>query len=315
MRKKRRDMITADEFGQSLHKAWQAAATSQPFEEIPLFRALVRAIMSLSSRFRIEEYHGSQHQVMFLGVAPWCRKTPRCEISDLLIVTYRRYPSVAIRMTFLQAKRTIRLLSLCPEYPSFRSSAVFRANLEQWDLLARRPSILGVPPFDPPSNLLRDAILPSVGSFCVFHKTHSDQPSFIYASADMLKPVGQPSRKHWRVETLPDDSVRQTAGHDEAILACCPGIFGLQLYLGHIGTPLEFSNVTSFNDQKWREQARVWLAAVLATRIRQSETDAPIARELIRSLEIPVDEIPEAVGPSTIIVINNDLEHEEPREG
>ena len=91
--------------------------------EIPLFQAMHSALVGLSGMFQIEEYHGTSHQVMFTGNGTYARTHARCELSDLLIVTYSSISQHA-RLTYLQAKsERATLPSVC--------GRAFSANLEQ----------------------------------------------------------------------------------------------------------------------------------------------------------------------------------------
>ena len=71
----------------------------------------------------------------------------------------------SIRISFLQAKSERKIMK-----NQCISNQPFKANLEQWDLLAHRPIINGVGSFDPPPNLLSSAILPSIGTFGFFYR-------------------------------------------------------------------------------------------------------------------------------------------------
>lgn len=300
-------------FGKALAKAWKQESSAVPYREPLLFRAFRAAILSLSNQFLIEEFHGNKHQVAFVGRGSWCRKLPRCEISDLLILTFRERPSISVRMTFLQIKRAGNLQSLCHEYPNFRTPRIFSANLEQWDLLSRRPSILGIPPFDPPAHLLRGALLPSVGSYGVFHKVDKKAVGFLYSSAHMLRPVGKPNSKHWRLMTRAcNHQIRRIlSGYTETVMTCCLAYFGAHLFDGTIGTPIDLVNVTSTADRLWRMETRTWLANVLSSLIRTTDARLPGTKGLINLFESPIVDDGAFSSPCPIIVINT----EERREG
>ena len=303
----------AEEFGQQLASELRRRSAKVAFYELPLFRALRDSIISLSGRFRIEEFHGGNHQVRFKGKGSWGRTAARCEISDLLVVTYFRRSDLRIRMTFLQAKRSRKKLDrLCDEMPSFHSQLKFSANLEQWDLLSRRPKVTGVSPFAPPPNVLSGALLPSVGSFGVFHKDGA-QPgvNFFYASADVLRPLGHPKSKHSTLNTKSTKMIRVSNGLPEVALACCPCTFGSNLYLGYVGTPIDYSHIVSPSDEQYRSEARDWLGRVLASQVASAEHDVPYTRQLIRMLEASPDQHRYTASPCSIIVINNEEEIEE----
>ncbi len=165
-------MKISQQFGILLEAIWLHKTSTIKFNELPLFRALNDSMEHLSNKFKIEEYHGSRHQVYFNSNRPWVKnKLARCELADLMIITYKTKPRTDIRLTFLQAKREKKKIHcLCPQHPQYSTSLNFKANCNQWDLLSKRPLIKGVHSFNPPTNLLQDAMLSSVGSFCVFHK-------------------------------------------------------------------------------------------------------------------------------------------------
>ena len=295
------------EFGKALEERWLYYSAKVKFREIMLFRALVKAIISLSDRFKIEEFHGSKHQVAFSGSSSWGRKLARCELSDLFVVVYRTKPSFYARMTFLQAKRSLKDHYFCNDYPHHKSITTFDANLEQWDLLYRRPNIVGINPFDPPPNLLSGALLPSVGSFSIFFK-HNNSVSFFYASADKLNTVGSPSSKYSRLQTISGDYSEEGKVFIEQKLACCPLIFGQALYEGFIGTPIHSTDIRDRDDSLYREQIRIWLKSVISQHIRIRESESPLGGHFIRFLE-PEREVTlegNFLAPSKVILINNE---------
>lgn len=265
------------------------------FYETHLFRALTNAITSLSPRFLIEEYHGSTHQVAFGGHGGWARDIARCELSDLLIITFTHKPKIRGRMTFLQAKRSLSKFCICCHYPEFNLplEVAFRANLEQWDLLNRRPFIIGIPPFDPPPELLSGALLASIGSFGVFHRRQDKSVGFLFASADTLSPTGQPVRKHGNLEVLAGPSKRSVHGYEEMRLACCIQIFGLGLFGLKIGTPFDYDKFVSITDNAYRKRIRSWLGGIIRGHILRTDEGRPGALSLLRFL----DQSPE--GPTT----------------
>lgn len=137
---------------------------------------------------RIEEYHGNRSQVTFNGDGTWAKTNQRCELADLMIVTFRETAPVSIRLTFLQAKSERKHHSnVCG------SKCLFNAKTHQWYLLSERPEIKGCcKDFRPPENLLSDAISPSVGSFGFFYKNNNNSDYEVYySSADNLFPINE----------------------------------------------------------------------------------------------------------------------------
>lgn len=166
-------------FAHQLSKVWNIESCKSNFSEIQQFRALMRSFSSLKNNFKVEEFHGMKHQVIFNGEGSWGRSPARCEISDLLIVSYRKYPTFQARATLLQAKKSNdKHSNLCSTSSNLIPSIDFKANLEQWDLLSRRPNVLPYKPFDCRPDILSGAILPSIGSLGVFHKIASKKYDF-----------------------------------------------------------------------------------------------------------------------------------------
>ncbi len=278
------------DFGGDLDQAFNAEAKASPFSEVQLFRALIRAFGRLRSTFLVEEYHGPKHQVYFNGLGPWGRTPARCELCDVIFVAYRTRPTFEARLTFLQAKLSKeKHSSLCAGFPTHVDAVDFKANLEQWDLLSRRPHILPVPPFRAPPLLLQDAVLSSVGSFGVFHRAEHGGIGFFYSCADSLSVAGVSSTKNGRLVTnaaLPP--MRMVNGLDETTFTCCMPLFGNALYSLSIGTPVTLSLSTG-----GPSPLAQWLVGVLRTYARVVG-DSPLARELLGRLDVPAveDEIP-----------------------
>lgn len=256
--------------------------------EIPLFRACQKTFLSLSKQFAIEEYHGSKAQVLFSGQGSWGRQKARCELADLMIVSFCQKPNISIRLTFLQAKSERKKVDF--------SAPTFKANLEQWDLLSRRPIIRGHGKFDPPPNLLSDALLPSVGTFGFFYQ-HNNSYQIYYSSANNLVPPKSPSQKHsklsvqWvfpcQVPCMQRLCIKKCLmmhpknNFAEIISAPCNIGFAYGLAANLIGTPIEITSGAS-------QDSRNWLKRVLNGLIQEAvNQDRPpnIARELITMLD------------------------------
>ena len=140
---------------------YNALQISNP-SEINLFRAMMAYFAQNNTNTLIQEHH--KHIVSFNCYDPNNRLTVfnnvRKEISDLLIITYSVQTKTA-RATFLQAKYSKHLL-LQP----FR----FRGDVFQWFLLSQRPQIQDNNAKPLPPDILRLALLNSIGSFGVFYQ-------------------------------------------------------------------------------------------------------------------------------------------------
>jgi hypothetical protein len=133
-------------------------------DEVKLFRALARAIETHTKSVFIDETHGAiKCNVEFQSLA---NKLERCEIADLLIISCDDVGH-KFRATFWQAKK-----EAASKWEGLTANAPlldFKAQYNQWELLARRPDVVGVAPFHPPTFLLSGASSASIGSFGTFY--------------------------------------------------------------------------------------------------------------------------------------------------
>jgi hypothetical protein len=237
--------------------------------EVPLFQQMHKALVGLSGKFDIEEYHGTAHQVAFAGNGSFARTNARCELSDLMIVTFSSVTKSA-RLTYLQAKsERATLPSVCGRQ--------FSANLEQWFLLEKRPPITGVGKFNPPPDLLASALLPSIGSFAFFYKDPSGDFQTYYAAANFLIPPKIYSQRYGKLRAIGPCHVGTTATYPECSAACGNRTFAESLFRLEIGTPIDSSISQAIG-------TRNWLAANLRASIREAQQEnAPsgLAQELL----------------------------------
>jgi hypothetical protein len=267
------------------------------------FRALMRSFRSLNQSFKLEEFHGMKHQVVFNGKGTWGRPSARCEISDLLIVSYKTKPRFEARATLLQAKKSNENHSgICSSWPSNVAQTSFKANLEQWDLLSRRPDVLPYPPFECKPDILSGAILPSVGSIGVFHKVRGTQYDFFYMSADMTEPLSSPTRKHAKLKTKTGNLMRTINGYDECVFTCCLSTFAEALYNLKIGTPIQKYNPVDIKDERYRNSFRGWLKSVLYSHLEMTNNDSELARELLEYLPSDQDGDFMMAPPATVLI-------------
>lgn len=240
--------------------------------EVPLFRQMHTALVGLSGRFDVEEYHGTAHQVEFAGNGSFARTNARCELSDLMIVTFSSFTKSA-RLTYLQVKsERATLPSVCGRQ--------FSANLEQWYLLEKRPMITGVGKFNPPPDLLASALLPSIGSFAFFYKDPSGDFQTYYAAANFLAPPTKYSQRYGKLQAIGPCHVRTTSTHPECLAACGNRSFAESLFRLEIGTPIDRSISQAIG-------TRNWLAANLRASIsaaQQQDTPSGLAQELLELL-------------------------------
>ncbi|WP_157760840.1 hypothetical protein [Hydrogenovibrio halophilus] len=306
-------------FAAALSNAWRAESSKSNFSEVQQFRALMRSFNSLTGLFKLEEFHGMKHQVLFNGKGSWGRPSARCEISDLLIVSYKTKPKFEARVTLLQAKKSNDKHSgFCPICPSLFSichglckyivQTNFKANLEQWDLLSRRPDVLPYPPFKCKPDILSGAILPSVGSIGVFHKLKKNHYDFFYMSADMAEPLGSPTQKHAKLKTKSGNVIRKIKGYEECVFACNIFMFSTALFNLKIGTPIEKDNTIDVKDDLYRNSFRGWIRSILFSHLEMTNNNSIIARELLEYLQSDQEEDFMREPPATVLINCDDHE-------
>ena len=299
-----------EEFANHLTAAWHVESGKAKFSEVQQFRALMKSFAALPSQFRVEEFHGMKHQVVFNGEGSWGRSKAQCEISDLLIVAYRTDPRFEARVTLLQAKRSVEKHDgLCKYWPDESAPTSFKANLEQWDLLSRRPYVLPCKPFDCHPEILSGALLPSIGSLGIFHKVKSKNYNFFYLSADIACPKGTPKRKYAKLKVKKVRGSRITNGYVERVFACCISMFAKSLYNLEIGTPIQDESGLVAQDEKYRNMLRGWLKCVLSSHINinMGVADSVVARDLIGRLSSEYEQ-PFMTEPPTILIINSEVD-------
>lgn len=245
-----------------------------------------------------QEYHGARSHVLFCSTRRAGRSTC-CELADLLLIVFGSRSGNFVRMTWLQAKVSYQSIHA----PSTR----FRGDLEQWELLGTRPPIRGrTRRFQPPSDLLSAALLPSVGSFGVFYP---DGGSFnmAYFAADCLQPVNIAAKKRGTLFYSGNHPVRMHANYCEAVHACCLLCFEEYLMSGIVGTPVQ--PMLSGTGPRASER-RLWFSSLLRrleNEEREREPEIGLAAELRELLELPrTDEALSSVPYRKAVVIRVD---------
>ena len=270
--------------GVSLQAAFRAESVGAS-GEVALFRAFIRAFDALNGEALAKEYHGTRYQVTFSEGRGAGRSVPRCELCDVMIISYPKGHPWAARVTFNQAK-VAKSPFQCSWSPSTDGPYRFRANLEQWDLLSNRPPIKSATAtFNPPPGLLQNALLSSVGSFGVFYPV-SHGYECAYFVADVLVPltngVSRSGTLQWSTELL---TPRTVAGHEEILGTCCLEYFGNAIQAGRVGTPL----AQLMNSGTGSEKARTWITQILAS-LRHEYPESELPDELLEGLELRVED-------------------------
>ncbi len=265
--------------------------------EVPLFQALHNALIGLSGMFDVEEYHGTAHQVEFAGNGSYARTNARCELSDLMIVSFSSITRSA-RLTYLQAKsERATLPSVCGRQ--------FSANLEQWFLLEQRPTITGLGKFSPPNDLLSSALLPSVGSFAFFYKDPLGEFQTYYATASYMALPKAYSQRYGKLQAIGPCRVDCSGSHSECLAACGNRSFAESLFRLEIGTPIDRSVHQAAS-------TRNWLSANLRGRIREAQqvnTTSGLAQELLGLLALDGNESSNgSFGAKNLIIIKSNAE-------
>lgn len=302
-------------FAKQLQSAFAGESASSAFTEVEQFRALIRAFSKLKPHFFLEEFHGFKRQVYFDTSHAWQRPRARCELCDVLFVVYSTNGGFGARMTLLQAK-----LSRETHTTGMAGSAgliecqEFKANFEQWNLLSSRPPLIATTVFDPPPDLLSGALLPSVGTFGVFHQSPCGPVDLFYVSADCLSPASTPFGPDTRLGRLKTKhggtALRTTGSWDE--VTYCPTVFEFAraLYELSIGTPVVFA--ASGNKRTEYQPHYNWVRSVLAAHVVATGENAPIARTLLADLgaqqnALEPDKVP------TLVVIRSEAPVNGPR--
>lgn len=229
----------AIQLGTAFASAFAGRSAGLGMGEVVLFRAMQHSLAAVASHPNIvvEEYHGAGHQVRFTGSGTYSRTNARCELSDLLVIVYDRKTRDA-RLSYIQAKSERNV----PANSAGVAGQPLVANLEQWDLLARRPSIAPAPgpwgrpsTFNPPPDLLSSALLPSIGSF-VFFLHGPNGVEVYYAAASMLTPPRSYRTSSGRL--LPVGDLCSCGPAPECLSIYGNAAFGSFLFGLMIGTPV-----------------------------------------------------------------------------
>lgn len=281
--------------------------------EIACFKNLETAINSVSCNITAEVYHGAKSFVDFHPVshpAPnWLGRLPaRCELADLLLISYRKRPAFELRIAFLQAKYDKKKYN----HPQCINTIQFKADKKQWYLLRYRPSIKAVNKNNSiPQNILSDAICSTVGAFIVFSKLNNNN-NIIFCAADNINPLNQQTTSRYVVFTT---SLRccgnkfrpcsQYIFNENQISACTYGFISSLINV-QIGTPIDPSTDTMTNGAAY--DSRIWLAGVLDSIAHDQVNRDSLVQDLREALDI--DDAPRKTANTTktIMIIRNDEE-------
>ncbi|MYN14178.1 hypothetical protein GSY71_13615 [Pusillimonas sp. TS35] len=277
-------MTRSEHFAAKLQLEFQRQSASTHFGEIALFRVLQGTFGSLRPMFHVEEYHGNKHQIHFATSQPWLKPRARCELCDLLLITYSSTGDPQVRLMLLQAKLSrVKHSGLCSPSGMKPNSTRFQADYVQWDLLSSRPRLEPTNSFKPPPELLRSALVPSIGAFGVFHRADSGLIDMFYASADTLQPVGSPTGKAGRLCTNVSPPLRHFSGFADIPQCCCLFTFGKALFDLQLGTPVV--GTTAKGDRMRDDILARFAATVLTAHLHQEGANSVLIPEVLRLLE------------------------------
>lgn len=295
-------MPSDHQFAHALKREFLRRSASSAFGEIAQFRALKDAFGALKPKFQVEEYHGAKRQVYFDTTQPWLRPRARCELCDLLLITYSTTGHPQVRLMLLQAKLSRSTHpKLCSSQGLKHHPTEFHGNFEQWDLLSARPTLQPTGVFTPPPDLLRSAVVPSVGAFGVFHRSASGAIDMFYASADTLQPVGSPTTRYGKLSTTVVPDLRRFSGFIDKPLCCCLLTFGKSLFQLQLGTPIVSTNAAGALIRN--EPLASFARGILATYMREAGANSMLAPDVLRFLGDSEDHTPmdESI-PSLVIL-------------
>lgn len=197
--------------------------------EIVLFRHLTESIKMAGGPNRVFEYHGVKSKVEYLSVMyATSGQLLRCELCDLCIISYSKKNS-KIRITYLQNK----------VHQQSSLGTNFTGNVRQWELLSKRPKVKSLGSVKVSSDMLKDAVLPSVGSFGIFYKSGSGY-SMQYSVANLIEPftLNASSANRTLVLKGTNNKIRKISALEELEACNDLKIFGNNLKSLKIGTPL-----------------------------------------------------------------------------
>ncbi|MBI9010949.1 MAG: hypothetical protein JEZ08_01865 [Clostridiales bacterium] len=217
-------------FGVRLENQFKVFTTGKgQLGEVVLFRHLTESIKIAGGPNKVFEYHGVKSKVEYRSVMhATSGHLLRCELCDLCIISYSKI-SKKIRITFLQNKA----------HQQISLGSRFTGNVRQWELLSKRPKVKSLGSVKVSPKTLKDAVLPSVGSFGIFYKSGSEY-SMQYSVANLIEPFTLTASSANRTLVLKgiNNKVRKISALEE--LEACNDLktFGNNLKSLKIGTPM-----------------------------------------------------------------------------
>lgn len=217
-----------------------------PYREVNLFEQMLLDLrLYYGATVVAQKTH--QHYVCFDAVDPITKMGvyKRREISDLLIIAYSPSRHIA-RATFLQAKVARNSCGL--------KGTTFHFNGEyfQYYLLSQRP-MFRCASCGFPYDVLRNAYLPSIGSYGVFYKDANSNIDFAYQPADLL--LQQPpstNTKSWHFECDNSKTYFSPKGIPDVYCTYDIDVFEKELINLRLGSPI------TIGCRYWPHQHFLW---------------------------------------------------------
>lgn len=221
----------------TIASAFRAAAKFSVDDEVGLFRKLAKAIEGGTPSLFIDETHGAVKCNVEFSLTTGV--TTRCEVADLLIISKSDWRPF-YRATFWQAKKQSK--NRWVALGTADRHVDFKGQFNQWDLLSRRPAVMGVPPFVPPSDLLSSFCSGSVGSFGVFYERGS-KIELTYSIAEFIS-CANPKAK--RPEMVANAYLENYLYNYEEVIVRTGLVSFLEALLDHhVGAPIDVSNAAN----------------------------------------------------------------------
>ena len=282
----------------------RATATAQHFRscsynqrrEVTLFRSLKDVLGQGMGRDVVTTELHQKSYVTFPKGRQNGRAQPKCELADVLILSYPANKPHETRLTLNQAK----VWRNGAPVSGLRHGAdlKFRANLEQWDLLANRPRFLSMHGKGSrfPLDLLSSASCGAIGSFGVFFHTNNGW-DLSYAIADCLEPINDNELATGTLRytnvvnhvcySLRGDAEPFCTNLENFLGALDDGMIGVRVHDGR-------SDRVKYADY-WR-----WLSAVIAE-VERDNPNSELPGEIRRGLDLPPISDDEAGQPSAAV--------------
>ena len=163
---------------------WRVRQTSVARNEIAFFRFFAELLSNVYAGVSYYEVHGVPGQVKFKSTLWESSPLIQKEIGDLIIMVYS-YNSRSARYS-IQQNKFDHSNGIQRTFPTYS----FRADMQQYDLLAFRPEVTPVHGIKFPPGILKNTDFDSVSNYGVFYEGDDHLVDFVYSIAKWLSPQG-----------------------------------------------------------------------------------------------------------------------------